>query len=134
MLTGGLVWVALVSVVSTLMYFWTSTLVGRLRGRLNIPAPAMTGTPEFERAVRVQGNTLEQIVPFLVALWLCALAWNPLVATGLGVVWIAARILYALAYMKDPAKRGTGFVIALAAFFLLTIGALYGLISSLMHG
>lgn len=131
-MTGGLSWVGIVSIVSVLMYFWTSTLVGRLRGKLNIQAPVMTGPPEFERAVRVQANTLEQIVPFLVALWLCALAWNPIVAAGLGAVWIVARIIYALAYMKEPASRGLGFIVALAVFFLLCIGALYGLVKSLI--
>ena len=40
----------------------------------------MTGAPELERALRVQGNTVEQFVIFLPALWLAALyfqGWVP---------------------------------------------------------
>ena len=40
-------------------------LVARVRRRVKIDSPAMTGAPELERALRVQGNTVEQIVLFL---------------------------------------------------------------------
>ena len=36
-----------------------------------IDAPAMTGHPEFERAVRAHANTLEWLPIFLPSLWLC---------------------------------------------------------------
>jgi glutathione S-transferase len=35
-----------------------------MRHRFDIKAPSVAGPPEFERALRVQQNTLEQIVWF----------------------------------------------------------------------
>ena len=120
--------VAVVSVLALILYALTAANVARMRGRHKVLAPAMTGHPEFERAVRVQANTLEQLVPFLVSLWLCALFLNVLAAQILGLVWLAGRAWYGLSYMKDPAKRGGGFGLAYFAWALLTLGALVGAI------
>ena len=118
--------IAVISILALILYAVTAGNVARMRGRHKVLAPAMTGHPEFERAVRVQANTLEQMVPFLVSLWLCALFLNVLAAEILGLVWIAARIFYAISYQKDPAKRGAGFGLAYFAWALLTLGALVG--------
>ena len=57
-------------------------------------------------------------------MWLFALYWNDAVAAAIGVVWIVGRIVYARAYMADPAKRGPGFGIQALATFVLLFGAL----------
>src|SRR5277367_3713840 len=98
-------WTALVTLLALLAYFLMSLQVGRARGKCGINPPAMTGDPLLERAVRVQSNTLEWLPIFLVSLWLFAIYWNELVAAGLGVVWIAGRLVYSTGYMADPAKR-----------------------------
>src|SRR5205085_3222554 len=98
--------------------------VGRARGKSGIAAPAMTGDPLLERAVRVHYNTLEWLPIFLVSLWLFALYWNDLVAAGLGVIWIVGRILYQTGYMADPAKRELGFMVQAVATAVLLFGAL----------
>ena len=41
---------------------------------------------EFERALRVQQNTLEQLVPFVPMVYLFGLLISPIVAAGLGVL------------------------------------------------
>ena len=51
-------------------------------------------------------NTLEWLPIFLISMWLFAYYWNAKIAAALGVVWILARIYYAISYVKDPAKRG----------------------------
>jgi len=51
----------------------------------------------------------------------------------MGAVWIAARIVYAIAYQRDPAKRSAGFGIAFLAFAGLWAGALWGVVKVLMH-
>ncbi|WP_375269907.1 MAPEG family protein, partial [Phenylobacterium sp.] len=89
-----------------------------------VAAPAMTGDPILERHIRVQANTLEWLPVFLVGLWLFALYWNDLVAAALGVVWIVGRVLYALGYVADPAKRELGFVVQALAAAALLFGAL----------
>jgi uncharacterized membrane protein YecN with MAPEG domain len=108
--------------------------VGRARGKSGIQAPAMTGDPLLERAVRVHYNTLEWLPIFLVGMWLFAIYCSELVAAALGVVWIIGRLIYATAYMADPAKRSTGFLIQTAAGAVLVLGALGKLVFSLATG
>lgn len=126
--TPDMLLVALISLLSLMLVFWFSIAVSRARGAYKIAAPAMTGNPDFERAVRVHANTLENLVPFLVALWLCALLFSPVAAVVLGVVWLIARIWYALAYWRDAGKRGPAFGLAGLATVLLILGALIGIV------
>jgi len=53
-------------------YFYTAFRVGNLRGKHGIKAPATIGHPQFDRAFRVQLNTLEQMGIFLPFLWVSA--------------------------------------------------------------
>ncbi len=127
-------WTALVTLLALLAYFWMIVQVGRARAKSGIMAPAMTGDPLLERAVRVHYNTLEFLPIFLVSLWLFAVYWNELVAAGMGIVWIIGRLLYAAAYMADPAKRGPGFMIQSLACAVLLFGALGRIVYSLATG
>ena len=125
---------AIVTVLAVLMFFWTGLLVGRMRGKHDIKAPATTGNPEFECAFRVQMNTLEQIVIFLPLLWLSNsyFAMMPYLTGALGLVWIVGRIMYATGYMADPSKRSTGFLISLVATAGLLITTVIGLVQAWM--
>ena len=116
--------VVIVTLVALLAYLWTGMRVGRARHQHGIVAPAITGAPEFERAYRVQMNTLEWLPLFLISMWLFAYYWNAKIAAALGVVWILGRIWYAVSYTKDPAKRGPGFGIQALATGVLLFGAL----------
>lgn len=124
----GMVLVGWVTLASLVLYFFTTAYAGRMRERHKIEAPAMTGHPDFERANRVQANTLENLVPFLAALWFCAVAWAATPAALLGVAWIVGRVLYARGYYRHPKRRGLGFMIAAVANILLMLGAAYGLV------
>jgi glutathione S-transferase len=126
--------VALVTLAAAALYFWTAFQVGAGRSKYNVPAPAMTGSPEFERLVRVQANTLESLPLFIPALWLFALYFNDLIAAGLGLVWLIGRVIYAVTYAKDPSKRSTGFTIQLLATAVLWAGAVIGAVLGLAHG
>jgi glutathione S-transferase len=120
--------VAIVTCLALLTYFWMGLQVAGARGKSGIQAPAMTGHPLLERAVRVHYNTLEWLPIFLASMWLFAIYWNDLVAAGLGLVWIVGRLIYAFGYMADPGKRGTGFLIQSLATGVLLFGALGRLI------
>ena len=117
-------WVTLLALV---LYLWVSARVGSMRARHGIKAPSMTGHPEFERAVRVQANTLENLVPFLAALWLAGWSWRWDVAAILGLAWVGGRVWYALGYYRDPGKRGLGFMVGFVAQVLLMLAAAGGL-------
>ncbi|MRG96895.1 MAPEG family protein [Polyangium spumosum] len=123
---------ALTTIVALITYFVLTLNVGRARGKFNVPAPQTSGNPDFERVLRVQQNTVEQIILFLPSLWLCALFTSPKLAAGLGGVWILGRILYAWGYYKAAEKRGPGFGIALLSTLSLLIGSIYGVITTLL--
>ena len=95
-------------------------------------APAVTGNEQFERAYRVQMNTLEQLVFFLPSMWLYALLLNDEVAAAVGVIWILGRAIYAVAYTRNPASRGLGYLISLVAQLGLFLGAAYGVLKAFM--
>ncbi len=88
----------------------------------------MTGDPNFERVVRVQQNTLEQLILFLPALWLFSGLVSSVWGAILGAVWIVGRILYAWGYYQAPEKRFPGFGMSIIATFALLGGALVGVI------
>ncbi len=117
--------VAIVSLVALLLYFYMGLRVGQGRGKYGVEAPAVTGHPDFERAYRIQMNTLEWLPLFLVSLWLFALSWgNDLIAAGIGLVWIIGRVLYLTGYSKAAEARGPGFGIQALATGVLLFGAL----------
>ena len=126
--------VALVSLLSLLLYFYMGLQVGRGRSKYNVAAPAMTGNEDFERMVRVHLNTLEWLPLFLVSLWLFALYWNDQVAAAVGVVWIAGRILYMTGYTRAANARSAGFGIQALATAVLLFGALGKIVWSMVQG
>lgn len=121
---------ALVTIMAILFTFMSSLKVGTMRPRKNIKAPATTGDDEFERAFRVHYNTIEQLVIFLPALWLAVLVLGDMWAAAVGVFWVIGRVMYANAYMADPAKRTSGFTITFLSTTVLTGAALWGVIKA----
>ena len=124
-------YVALVTLLLVAQYLSFTLLVGAARAKSGIEAPAVTGDENFERAYRVQMNTLEQLVTTLPALWLSGLYFNPLVASLLGLAFFLGRVLYRAGYVKDPAKRGAGFGIGFLATVGLILTAAWGLVTGL---
>jgi glutathione S-transferase len=120
-------WVSLVSIGALILFFVVTINVGRARFKFGVKPPEMSGCPEFERVVRVQQNTLEQLVIFLPALWIFATFVQPLAATILGAIWIVGRILYAWGYYQAAEKRGPGFGISSLATMGLLLGSLVGI-------
>ena len=128
--------VAIVSLLALLLYFFMSGRVGQARAKYGVAAPAVTGNPDFERAYRIQMNTLEWLPIFLVSLWLFALSWgDDRVAAGIGSIWIIGRILYLTGYSRAAEARGLGFGIQALAAAALLFGALGRIIwLAVQHG
>jgi glutathione S-transferase len=126
-ITPGMIWIGWITLVALVFTLGLAMHAARLRGRHGIAAPAMSGHPDFDLATRIHANTLEYLVPFLVALWMCAIFWAPLPAAMLGIVWLFGRVIYVFGYWSAPPRRQPGFILAMIALILLLIGTAYGL-------
>jgi len=126
---------ATVTLLIAFFYFYTGFRVGNLRAKHNIKAPACSGHPEFDRAYRVQPNTLEQMGIVLPLLWVATFypipwAW---IAPLAAFVWLCARIVYMRGYMADPDKRITGAMMTGVCDLILLLLAIGG-IALAWHG
>ncbi len=126
-------YLALSTIACLLFYFATGANVGRYRIRHKFYAPAITGHPEVERAIRVQANTLEWLVIFLPSLWMFCAFFDARIGAGAALVWIVGRVLYMTGYLKDPASRGPGFLTQAAATAVVLFGSLAGLVMQIVH-
>jgi glutathione S-transferase len=120
-------WVSLVTIAALMMFFVVSFNVGRARVKYQIKAPEMSGNPDFERVIRVQQNTLEQLSIFLPALWIFANFVNSIAAASLGAIWVFGRVIYAWGYYQAAEKRGPGFAISALVSVILLLGSLVGI-------
>jgi len=119
---------AWVTIASLLMYIWVFARAGKARSEHGVKAPSMDGPLAFQSALRVQTNTVEQLVIFLPLLWLSASYMGDMTAAILGAIWVVGRIIYALGYYQAPDKRSLGFGISSVAAIGLLIAAIAGLV------
>ncbi|MDY6936245.1 MAG: MAPEG family protein [Cyanobacteriota bacterium] len=126
-------WTSLVTVTALIVYFVVTVNVGRARMKYQVMPPQMSGNPDFERVVRVQQNTLEQLILFLPALWLFTLFANPIWGAGIGAVWVVGRIVFAWGYYQAAEKRMAGFAMSTLATLALLLGTLVGIVMFLVQ-
>jgi len=124
--------ISLITALTLLVYLVVTINVGRARAKYKVPVPQMTGDPNFERVIRVQQNTLEQMVFFLPSLWLFSIYVSPLWGSLLGAVWVVGRIAYAWGYYQAAEKRALGFGISVISASVLLLGSLVGIILRLI--
>ncbi len=123
-----MVWVSAVVLVAILQYLVLGMMVGIARGRFGVAAPATTGHPTFERLFRVHQNSLEMLIAFIPGIWLYGWWVSQTWATALGLVFIAARIIYAVQYVRDPKTREIGATLSFLVVVILIVGDLYGIL------
>jgi glutathione S-transferase len=120
--------VHVVALLAVAQYFAFGVLAGRARAQYAVKAPAVSGHEQFERALRVQMNTLEQLVAFLPTLFIAAQYWSGGLVAGVGVVYLVGRLLYRQAYVTDPGKRQAGFLLTVLPTATLFVLALIGVV------
>jgi glutathione S-transferase len=118
---------SLITLLTVLLMFITTVIVGKARVKYAIMAPATSGHEMFDRAYRVQMNTMEAALMMLPALWIYAVFNGEIGAFAMGVIWLLGRAWYAQAYLSNPARRGPGFGSAFVTLAGLLFGALMGL-------
>ncbi len=124
-------WVAAVVLLALIEYMVFGMLVGRARSRYGIAAPAVNGHEMFERYFRVHQNTLEQLIVFVPAAWMFGVYLSAGWAAGIGMIFVIGRILYAVGYVRDPARRELGAGLSFLPTIVLIIGAVIGLVRDL---
>lgn len=125
-------YVAIVTVLILLQYFYFGLASGMARGKAGLKAPAITGDEIYERKYRVHQNTMEQLLSFLPAMWMFSYYISSVYGAALGVAFIIGRGIYSAAYAKDPATRGKGFFIGALAMMIGFVGTLYGAVAGLL--
>lgn len=123
---------SLITVIALLIYLILTINVGRARAKYKILPPATTGDPNFERVLRVQQNTLEQLIFFLPLLWIFSFYISPIWGSGIGAIWIIGRIVFAWGYYQAAEKRAIGFAITSLSSMVLLLGSLIGISLSLI--
>jgi len=119
-------YVYIVALLAVAQYFVFGVLVGKARAQYGVKAPAVTGNEHFERAFRVQMNTLEQLVVFLPSLLIAAQFWSGPLVSGLGAVYLVGRAIYRQAYVADPRRRSLGFILTVLPSIVLMLMGLAG--------
>ena len=124
--------IVIVVALALLEYMYFSFQVGNGRAKYDVPAPAVSGNPIWERLYRVQLNTVEQLIVFLPAIWLFGTYVSAPLGAGLGLIFVIGRFIYFNSYVKDPASRTIGFVMGFLANVVMVVGALIGAMMRLL--
>lgn len=125
-------YVALVTLLLLVQYFFFVMQAGMARGKDTVVAPATTGDEMYERKSRVQINTLEQLIITLPAMWVCAHYFNVNVAAIGGLAFLLGRFIYSFLYIRAPKSRAPGFIIGFFANIALLGCGLYGVVTTMM--
>ena len=123
----------LLILLSLLQYLAFITRTGLARGKFGIQAPAMTGNEHWERILRVQQNTAEQLHVFIPAVASFAHFTHSTWVLVPGSLYITGRQYYSMTYVRNPAKRAPGMVMTFVANVILVIGALIGVMIEMMN-
>ena len=121
-------YVDLVAVLAVVQLVFFAILVGKARGQYGVVAPAVSGHEMFERAYRVQMNTLELMVALLPALYIAAKYWPDAYVASAGVIYLIGRLMYWRSYTVAPGSRAIGFALSMLPILALLIAALVGII------
>ena len=119
---------AMATILAVGVYFLTLIYSGHVRHKTGLKAPATIGNAQFERAYRVQMNTLEAMPVMLPLLWLATVYYGGALPAALGFIWSVGRIVYMIGYLKSPGLRAPGFGIQMLAQMVLFALAIYGVV------
>lgn len=125
-------YVAIVIVLLVLQYAWFGFKVGQARVKTETSAPRMDGPEAFMRANRVHQNTGEMLIALIPAMLVFAHYTHALAAAIGGAIFLLSRFWYDSAYRNNPSSRGAAFIIGFAAFAIMAIGGLVGIVMTVI--
>ena len=98
--------VILVTILLLVQYLYFAFRAGGARGKGDVKAPAVTGDEAFERCLRIQLNTLEQLAVTLPSMWICAVYFRADVAAILGLVFLMLGVYFTSATVSGFGAGG----------------------------
>lgn len=122
--------VHIVGLLAVAQYFLFGIFVGRARAKYGVKAPAVTGHEGFERAFRVQMNTLEQLAGFLPSMFIASQYWSSQLVAAIGALYLIGRFVYWRTYIANPARRQLGFILTVTPTFAFLGLGLVGAIAA----
>ena len=125
--------VSLVTALAAIELIVFGALVGRGRAQYGVPAPATSGHPTWERLNRIHLNSIEQFVVFVPLLWLYATSVSQLWAVILGLVFLVARVIYAVGYARAAEARAAGAILTIIVQAILALGSVVGLVVQIVR-
>jgi len=120
--------VILTFVASIVMLLWKGFQVGKARKQFNVQYPTMYSATNdhFNCYQRAHQNTLE-VYPYFLALLFIGGIECPLLSAVCGLIWVAARVSYALGYYTgEPKNRMKGVYGYIGLLILLGINIKMG--------
>ena len=123
-------WTALVTVLIVAEYYAFTLPVLLARRRTGIRAPAMSGHPDLDRAIRVHLNTHEKLMVVLPLLWVAAFTVGDRPAAIAAAAWAATRLVYAVGYLRSARGRTLGSLLGDVFEFALLGMALVGAVGA----
>jgi glutathione S-transferase len=124
--------VHLVIALALLEFVVFGMAVSRARSAYQVPAPAMSGHEVFDRYFRAHANTLEQLVLFVPSILLYAQYVSPRWAAAIGALFVIARPIYFVSYVRAPGARHVPFLLGVVPTGVLLIGGLWGALRAVL--
>lgn len=126
-------YIELIAMLAVAQYLFFGAMTGKARRTSGLKAPAIIGSPVFERMYRVQMNTLEMIVAFLPSLFVAGQHQNPIWVAAIGCVYLVGRFIYWRAYISEPSSRSLGFMLTLVPIMVLAALAIFSVVTALFN-
>ena len=123
-------YVTLVVILALFEYTFFAMMTGKARMDYKVEAPATTGNEIYERYLRVQQNTIEQLIVFIPSIFMFGTYIHAVAAAIIGIIFIMGRAIYYKSYTRDPKQRGIGFGITMLSNMVLLVGSLIGLVKT----
>ena len=124
--------IALIIILAVVQFMLFTAITGFSRVKYGVNAPKTTGNDDWERRFRVQQNTMEHLVAFVPAIYLCATYTSHTLALICGVLYLIGRCHYAYSYIKAPPTRALGMMLSFFPTAIMALAALGGIVWSLL--
>ncbi len=122
----------LIILTALVQYIIFTARTGFSRNKYQVNAPNVTGNEQWECILRVQQNTMEQLVIFIPAMLIFATYVSAKWVLIPGILFIIGRQVYSHLYTSKPASRGPGMILSFFSNIALVLGSIIAIVINLI--